>query len=123
MDDDDKLTRKQFLGQLAGGTVVLLLEACGGGGGDYGGGGGTPPPASTCSATNITANHGHTLTIQKTDLDSMVDRTYSIAGSAGHAHSITLTTTQLAQLKAGSMVTVTSTTTDAHSHDVTVSCA
>lgn len=123
--DRDNITRKQFLGQLAGGTVVVLLEGCGGGGDDYGmaPAPSPPPPAASCAAAGITANHGHALSFQKTDLDSMTDKTYSIAGSAGHVHTITLTTTQLAQLKAGSMVTVTSTVTDAHSHDVTVSCS
>jgi hypothetical protein len=125
--DRDSITRKQFLGRLAGGTVVVLLDGCGGGD-DYGGMAPAPspgpaPPPAACAAAGITANHGHTLSFQKTDLDSMTDKTYSIAGSAGHVHTITLNTTQLAQLKAGSMVTVTSTVTDAHSHDVTVSCS
>lgn len=120
---DEHITRKQFLGRLAGGTVVLLLlDACGGGGDDDGGGM-AQPPASTCGAASISDNHGHALSIQKTDLDSTVDKTYSIMGSATHSHSVTLTVAQLAQLKAGNMVTVTSSTADAHSHEVTVRCA
>lgn len=113
------MTRKQFLGSLAGGTVVLLISGCGGGGG----GGYSGPPASTCGATSITGNHGHALTIQRSDLNSMTDKVYNIQGSADHNHTITLTVAQLAQLKAGNMVTVTSSVTLAHQHDVTVSCA
>ncbi|HJW11996.1 MAG TPA: hypothetical protein VJ598_09430, partial [Albitalea sp.] len=70
----------------------------------------------------ITGNHGHVLSVPKTDLDSTSDKVYSIMGSAAHDHTVTLTAAQLAQLKAGMSVTVTSTTTLSHNHDVTVSC-
>ena len=116
------MSRKRFLGSLAGGTVVLLFQGCGGGGSSYGGGG-TPTPSTTCSSTTITNNHGHALSVPKTDLDSATDKVYSIQSAASHDHTVTLTPTMLAQLKAGMMVTVTSTTTLAHNHDVTVSCA
>ncbi|WP_372527208.1 hypothetical protein [Piscinibacter sp.] len=117
------MTRKEFLAGVAGGTVVLLFEGCGGGGSSYSGGGMT----TTCGATAITGNHGHSLTIPKTDLTSTVDKAYSIAGTAGHDHTVTLTVAQLGQLNAGQNVTVTSSVTNAagigsHSHDVTVSC-
>lgn len=115
------MTRKRFLGSMAGGTVVLLIQSCGGGGGYSGGG--TPTPSTTCSASNITGNHGHSVTIAKTDLDSTTDKVYSIMGSATHDHTITLSPTMLAQLKAGMQVTVTTTTTLSHNHDVTVTCA
>ena len=121
------MTRKRFLGSVAGGTVVLLFQACGGGGTSYMGG--NPPPASTCGAsgTQISGNHGHALTIASADLDSMTDKVYSIMGTAAHDHMVTLTAAQLAQLKAGQTVTVTSTATDAvgiglHSHNLAVSC-
>ena len=113
------ITRKDFCGGLAGGSVLLLLQACGGGGSS--GGGGT---IAACGASGaaIAGNHGHVLTIAKADLDSLTDKTYSIAGSAGHDHSVTLTVAQLQQLKAGMGVIVTSTMTNAHSHAVTSSC-
>jgi hypothetical protein len=126
------ITRKRFLRSMTGGTVVLLFQACGGGG-SYGGSGtgygGNPMPASGCgsSGTQISGNHGHSLTIASTDLDSMTDKVYSIMGAATHDHMVTLTVAQLAKLKAGQSVTVTSSVTNApsigsHSHDVTVSC-
>jgi hypothetical protein len=70
----------------------------------------------------------HALSFAKTDVDLMTPQTYHIQGSALHDHTITLSATDLATLKGGGMVVVTSTTTDAagigpHSHDVTVSCA
>jgi len=130
------VTRKQFLQAAAGGTVVLLVQACGGGGGSSsstgmagntgGAYGGMAQPAG-CGATTITNNHGHALSIPFADLDSTTAKVYSIAGTAGHDHMITLTAAELAMIKAGGSVTVTSTTTNvapfgAHSHDVTVNC-
>ena len=131
------MTRKRFLGSVTGGTVVLLFQACGGGGdgsgsvatGGTGGGYGNPTPSTGCgsSGTQISGNHGHTLTVPTVDLDSTTAKVYSIMGTAMHDHMVTLTPAQLAQLKAGGSVTVTSTVTNApaigsHSHDVTVSC-
>jgi len=115
------MSRKRFLGSLASGTVVLLFQGCGGGGGGYGG---TPMPSTTCNATSITnvANHGHALSVPKTDLDSTTDKIYSIKYTATHDHTVTLTVAMLVLLKAGLPVTVTSTTTLAHNHDVTVRC-
>lgn len=123
------MTRKTFLKAASGGTVMLLLQACGGGGG--GDGGGSTPTATpstgtgSCSSTGgaISGNHGHSLSIPRADLDSTVSRSYSILGTAGHDHTITLSATQLSQLKAGTAVTVTSTTDSAHDHSVSVTCA
>jgi hypothetical protein len=57
------------------------------------------------------------------DRDSMTDMTYDIRGTADHTHSVTLTSAQLALLKTpGATVTVVSTNTGFHTHDVTVSC-
>ena len=114
------ITRKGFLGAAAGGTVVLLLQACGGGGG----GDDDPPPPQSCGAAGaaIAGNHGHALAIPSADLDAATSRTYSIAGTADHAHSVTFTPTQLQALKAGQSVMVTSTTQLSHDHVVTASC-
>lgn len=128
------ITRKRFLGALGSGTVVLWLQACGGGGGGggmmggggggmgggYGGGGGDQSCGAT--GTEISGNHGHTLTIDEADLNSMTDKTYNIMGTAGHDHTVTFTAAQLASLKAGQSVVVNSTTTNAHMHAVTARC-
>jgi hypothetical protein len=78
-----------------------------------------------CSATAISANHGHTLTIPATDVDSTVSITYSIDGGAGHIHNVTLTPAQFAMIKAKTPVTIVSTFggSPSHTHDVTVNCA
>lgn len=118
------MTRKEFLGAAAGGTLLLLLDACGGGGDGYGGGT-TPSMLGQCGATGaaIAGNHGHTLNIPVADLDSPVAMSYSIAGTAGHDHSVSFTPAQLKLLKSGQSVVVTSTNTSLHQHDVTPSCS
>jgi hypothetical protein len=119
--------RKDFCVGLAGSMVTIWLQGCGGGS-DYGS---NPPPAtgSSCGASgsDISANHGHSLTIAKADLDSPTDKSYALSASVdGHVHGVTFTVGQLATLKSGGSVTVTSTTTAAsasyggtHSHSVT----
>ena len=125
-------SRKLFLTQLASGSFILALHGCGGGGDSAAPAPAPapspapspPPPApAICGAFTFSANHGHTLSIARTDLDSTVARTYSIAGSAGHNHQVTLSTTQLAQLKAGMAVSVTSTFDSGHSHQMGGGCA
>lgn len=123
------LTRKAFLAQLGSGGWALVLGGCGGGGSDAPA---AAPPApapapapgslSSCAATQITDNHGHTLVIPVADLTSTVAMTYSIAGSAGHGHQVTFSPAQLAALRAGGTVTVSSTNVLGHTHDVSGAC-
>ena len=51
-----------------------------------------------------------------------MERTYSIQGSSGHAHEITLTAADFEALAVDGEVTVTSTSDGSHTHDVTVTC-
>jgi hypothetical protein len=134
------ITRKRFVGAVAGGTVTLLIQGCGGGGSSaflalFGGanGGGTtdnPQPAASCgsSGSEISGNHGHVLSVPTTDLASITAIEYSILGSATHDHLLTLSPSDLATLNSGGSVTEVSSVTDAapfgpHSHSVTVTCA
>ncbi len=84
----------------------------------------TPPPtpAVTSCGAQFDFNHGHVLVIQKADLDSPTAMSYDITGNADHGHSVTFSPAQLAALKAGASVTVTSTTSFFHQHVLTVSC-
>jgi hypothetical protein len=113
------LTRKMFLVQLVGSGWVLA--GCGGGGG--GGSPPTPPPPSggTCGA-GISDNHGHVLAVPVADVDSPTDKTYDIQGSAAHTHSVTFTAAQLAMLKGGQVVTVSSSVTLGHDHSIAERC-
>jgi len=78
-------------------------------------------PSAGCGST-FDFNHGHVLTVLRSDLDSTTAVSYDIQGTADHTHTVTLTVAQLATLKTGASVTVVSTTTDFHEHIITVSC-
>jgi len=78
-------------------------------------------PSLGCGST-FDFNHGHVLTVLRSDLDSTTAVSYDIQGTADHTHTVTLTVAQLATLKTGASVTVVSTTTDFHQHIITVSC-
>lgn len=107
------LTRKTFLVQLLGGSWGL--SGCGGGGDAVGSMG------AGCGAT-IAGNHGHVLTIAAADLNSLVDLTYDIHGTADHTHSVIFTAAMLAALKASNSVNVTSSSTLAHNHAIGERC-
>jgi len=117
------ISRKRFVETVVSGGALLLFHGCGGGGGYSAGGGGTAMGTSSCGAS-ISDNHGHVLAIAVADLDSTTARTYNIMGSATHSHNVTFSVAQLAQLKAGDAVSVTSTpgSTDGHTHQVDVTC-
>lgn len=110
--------RREFVKLMVYVGTGAALGACGTSStmGDCSGSGGT--------ASNISNNHGHVLMVPSTDFaDPITDHTYSIQGSATHDHTIALTGAQLQQILGGTPVTVTSTTTNMHTHDVTVICA
>jgi len=123
-------TRRKLLFASAGGTALAVaLASCGGGGG---GSYSSPAPAPTpppppgtlsCRDTLIVGNHGHSVMIPAADLDSTVNMTYNIQGTADHNHTITLTPAQLQDIKAMTAESVMSSTTLSHSHEVTVNCA
>jgi hypothetical protein len=117
--------RREFVKLIVFFGAGSALAACGGS--DSGGDNTTPTRSCTAhggTASAITANHGHALMVPVADFTSpQIDHTYSIQGSAGHDHTITLTGAQLADVLAGNTVTVTSTETLAHTHGVTVICA
>ena len=113
------LTRKLFLRHMGGGCMTLVLAGCGGGGGDH-----DVVPTSDCNKFLFSNNHGHDLEIPDADLNSLVDKSYSIQGAATHDHPFTLTAANLARLKAGQAIVVATTGVALdHTHDVSGSCA
>ncbi len=127
------LTRKEFLKL----TVVFLSTAAAGCGGsdtpanpDLAGPHTGPTDLSNAgnclqngTASTISANHGHSITVPIFDITAGVDKTYDIHGAATHTHSVTLTAADFTALSGNNSVTKTSTTTEAHSHSVAISCA
>jgi hypothetical protein len=87
----------------------------------------TPIVPKDCLAngTNVSVgtNHGHNLTVSKSDVEAGVDKTYSIQGSSGHNHTLTILAAHFENLKNNSSVGVDSSSDSGHSHSVTVSCA
>lgn len=73
--------------------------------------------------TTVTTNHGHSLTVSTSDVLNGTQKTYSIEGGAGHNHTVTVTASQFTTLQNNRSISVTSSTSDGHSHNVSVSCA
>ncbi len=68
--------------------------------------------------------HMHSVTIPASAVSATVAMSFntSSAGSPAHMHSVTLEAAQLATLKGGGTVTVTSSVADLHAHMFMVSC-
>ena len=117
------MTRKQFLRTIVGTSIgvagVATLAACGGDDGPADAPGGT---CTTPSAT-IGGNHGHTMTVTKAEVTAATAKTYDITGAGVHTHTVTVSAANFASLAVGGTLTITSTTANAHSHDVVVMCS
>jgi len=90
----------------------------------------TQPPANNtkdCLANGtviaISTNHGQTLQVPVADVQSGVEKQYSIQGGSGHDHMITVTAANFDTLKNNQEVQINSTSADSHTHAVIISCA
>ena len=79
--------------------------------------------ANVASAAAISSNHGHTLSVSKTDIDVGTEKSYTIQGSSDHSHTIVLTVASFNTLKSAKTLRIESSLDDSHRHDVTVTCA
>lgn len=114
------MTRKEFLRSVVGvGVGAAALAACGDDGGST-----TVDAARECTTpTNqIGSNHGHTLTVTFAEVDAGMAKTYDITGSADHSHNLSISAAQMAQIKSGQTLNITSTSGSAHTHTVTIQC-
>jgi len=75
------------------------------------------------TASSVSSNHGHSINVPKADVESGVEKQYSIQGSASHNHLITVSESDFASLKINQQIQVTSTSGSGHIHSVTISCA
>jgi hypothetical protein len=122
-----KTTRQTFVwGALGVCTAGLLSAACGGDDDDDNGTGGTGNTGGTgggnACGTTIATNHGHQMTVSAADVGAAADKTYDIAGSADHSHTVELTAEDFADLASGTILVVDSSTDAGHSHEVTIEC-
>ncbi|MCM8569818.1 hypothetical protein NE848_10535 [Gramella jeungdoensis] len=131
------MDRKSFIKKTSTGLIIgiplLSLTACSGS--DDGGGNPNPnpdpdpDPSADClengTNTSISANHGHSLTVSKEDVDAAEEKTYTLsqASTDQHIHEVTITPDQFNSLKNNNQITATSTSDGGHNHSVTVSCA
>jgi hypothetical protein len=118
------MSRKQFLRTLVGAGIgvagVATLAACGDDGG------GTPDAAGgscTTPTATIGSNHGHTMTVAKAEVTAGVAKSYDITGAGGHTHTVMVSAANFVTLAGGGTVTITSSSGNAHTHDVVVMCA
>jgi len=126
-----KMNRKTFIKKTAGAVLIALPTASLLGCSSSDDGSGTPDPTenpqANCidngTAISIGSNHGHALVVSKADVSAGAEKTYSIQGSSGHNHTVTLTGENFTSLKNSSSISVVSTNDDDHTHSVTVSCA
>jgi len=86
-----------------------------------------PNPQANCVENGTTgliaSNHGHTLTVSSADVEAGAEKTYSIQGTSGHNHTVTLTASDFTSLQGNNAVELNSTTGDGHTHAIVVSCA
>ena len=75
------------------------------------------------TTSSIGSNHGHSLTVSKADVSAATEKTYSIQGSSGHSHSVTITAVNFSELKNNQSIQVNSTSGSGHTHSVSVGCA
>jgi hypothetical protein len=82
----------------------------------------TPTDLSSKTFTSSSSQgHTHTITIQKTEVESPPTGGISRQTSAnGHTHTFTMNEAQLASVKNGTSVTVTTSDTNGHTHDFTI---
>jgi hypothetical protein len=68
-------------------------------------------------------NHGHVLVVGIDDVKAGAEKTYQVAGAAGHPHAVTISADEMKRLLAGELVRTKSTTDRGHAHRVVVRCA
>ena len=125
------MDRKTFITKTAGALMVTLPVASliGCSSSDDGSGNPIPMdnPQASCidngTAASIGSNHGHTVVVSKADVAAGAEKTYSIQGTSGHNHTITITAENFTTLKNNSAISVVSSNDDNHTHAVSVSCA
>lgn len=63
------------------------------------------------------------MTVTASDISAAVDKSYSIQGTGGHDHTVTVTAANFNTLRETGSVSVTSIATAGHDHVVTITCA
>jgi hypothetical protein len=121
IEKNDLISRREFtveavMALLAG--VTITVSGCGGNSSPS-----TPtsptPAASADVAGSVSANHGHTATVNSMQISAAGAVTLNIQGSATHPHTVALTADEVRAIGARTRVTKTSSSDDGHNHTVT----
>ncbi len=118
LEGSTSLSRREFtleaaLAILAGCVITVSDSACGSSTT-------TPTPVAPSDINGtVSANHGHIATIQGAQITAGAQVSLNIQGQATHPHTVVVTAANLTTLKNRQAVTITSSTDNAHSHDVT----
>lgn len=73
--------------------------------------------------SKVGRNHGHVLTVSFADVAAGAEKTYELAGTAGHPHTVTLSPDEMKRLLDGQIVRTKSSQDRAHAHRLLVRCA
>jgi len=113
--DRREFTVRSALALLSG--VAITLSGCGGEGAPDAPAGPTPPSADRTAA--ISNNHGHAAVVTGAQLTGGQDLVLDIRGASNHAHTVSLTRSDLAAITAGRQVVKASSSAQSHGHTVT----
>jgi hypothetical protein len=122
------MSRRAFIGTLTSAVAVgFAMQIIGCIQDDPASSSGKPAGNGNCALGKTTAdrsgtvgtNHGHTAVVTVAQQDAGIAFNLGIQGTAGHNHTLALTTQDVANLKAGLALTKTSSTDAGHSHSVT----
>ena len=82
----------------------------------------TNPGTSKDFTSTTDQSHSHTVTVQRSEIDSppAAGLTRTASSSGGHTHTFIMTQTQLLSVQGGTSVIVTTSTDSGHSHDFTI---
>jgi len=81
----------------------------------------TPNPNSRVFTSTLVGGHTHTITIQKSEIETPPTGGISRqTSSTGHTHTFTMSEVNLTTVKGGTPVVVTTGDTNAHTHDFTI---
>ncbi len=73
--------------------------------------------------TRVGRNHGHLLQVSLDEVKAGVEKTYDLAGTAGHSHAVTLTADDFKRLGAGEILRMACSRDGGHAHRLYVRCA
>jgi hypothetical protein len=79
-------------------------------------------PANKTFTSTSSVGHSHTITIQRTEVDTPPSAGISRETSAnGHTHTFTMSAAELTTVRGGAAVTVTTADSNGHTHDFVIS--